>query len=163
MWKKKHYLHQWEVDFVKWRSGGRICVLITLQQRYIYGLFCVWVHINDRKLFCPPLDQHRLQEWICSLSGAFTVPGSALPSVCLWIYRCCNKVRSLTGCQIASTCHHTLDPFLWGFDFTMSFHVLIITAACFRSFQEIRKSGRTISHSWGIQSQNPQTVCKYRW
>lgn len=102
----------------------------------------------------PPSDQHRLQEWVRSLSGALTAARPALPAVCFRFERR-NEVRSS----------------LWmfkSFIFTSPFTARTSPCHYSDSSQRIKKgkkkkSGQKISHLQRIQTQNPQMVCEYRW
>lgn len=52
-----------------------------------------------------PLDQHRLQEWVCTLSWTFAAAWSALPYFCDWIIECCHKVKQFIIVMVISACY----------------------------------------------------------
>lgn len=65
--------------------------LLLLMEMILFIVFILW-----NKPHHLPLDQHRLQKWICTLSGATASTGSTLSSCCR-LHLCSNKVNSYCG------------------------------------------------------------------
>lgn len=118
---------------------------------------CVHIIETDFLTVCPPLDQHRLQEWVRSLPGALTAARSALPSFCHRIYKCCSKVIDL------HECHHQTIPYCKALCLQCSSTAWISPRHRLDSSKKSKSLGRKFHTCEGSKLENSQMVCKHRW